>query len=185
KRYLSAEENVPISGVLPGDLQSYSFIRKLTLAKNRGESELEEPAEEEFLSELRAKLQAVSIDQVESSSQKLLHVGDVGVILKSRVDENYQSILGMMNEDLDWFFAQIAAMREEFREDLTDHAFTEKMIAILQTRCLSEAEMNAKYGVRLSGNVPQVRCREYLLQVLIRLYIYKHTPDKQRMTPST
>lgn len=53
------------------------------------------------------------------------------------------------------------------------------MIAILQTRYLSEAEMNAKYGVRwvlkggvrvrLSGNVPQVRCREYLLQVLIRL----------------
>lgn len=66
---------------------------------------------------------------MESSSQKLLHVGDVGVILKSRVDEklgesgemrgSYQSILGMMNEDLDWFFAQIAAMREEFREDLS------------------------------------------------------------------
>ena len=64
----------------------------------------------------------------------------------------------MMNEDLDWFFTQITAMREEFREDLSgygvgvlrlaDHAFTEKMIAILQTRCLSEAEMNAKYGVR-------------------------------------
>ena len=51
------------------------------------------------------------------------------MILKSRVDEklgesggmrgSYQSILGMMNEDLDWYFAQIAAMREEFREDLS------------------------------------------------------------------
>lgn len=63
------EENVPISGVLPGDLQSYSFIRKLTLAKNRGESELEEPAEEEFLSELRAKLQAVSVRRGRSDEE--------------------------------------------------------------------------------------------------------------------
>lgn len=35
------------------------------------------------------------------------------------VKSSYQSILGMMNEDLDWFFTQITAMREEFKEDMS------------------------------------------------------------------
>ena len=40
-------ENVPISGVLPGDLQTYCFLRKLSATKNKSEPR-SEAVEEEF-----------------------------------------------------------------------------------------------------------------------------------------
>ena len=55
-------------------------------------------------------------------------MGDVGVIIKSRIDEkggmvggvrcSYRSVLGMMDVDVDWFFAQLRSVYEEFRDDL-------------------------------------------------------------------
>lgn len=54
-------ENVPISGVLPGDLQTYCFLRKLSATKNKSEPR-SEAVEEEFLTELRRKLQSVSVE---------------------------------------------------------------------------------------------------------------------------
>lgn len=50
------------------------------------------------------------------------------MIIKSRIDEkygmvggvrrSYRSVLGMMDVDVDWFFAQLRSVYEEFRDDL-------------------------------------------------------------------
>ena len=113
-----------IPALFPGDLSIFCYLRKLSLNTN---SQSERP-EETAVKEIRGKLLSTSLDAIESGP-KFLHMGDVSMVLKSQIKDlfvlgdwmigRYSQTIGMMNEEVSWFFKQMEAIREEYREDFS------------------------------------------------------------------
>ena len=103
---------------------NHQFEQKLSLNTN---SQSERP-EETAVKEIRGKLLSTSLDAIESGP-KFLHMGDVSMVLKSQIKDlcvlgdwmigRYSQTIGMMNEEVSWFFKQVEAIREEYREDFS------------------------------------------------------------------
>lgn len=112
-----------IPALFPGDLSVFCHLRKLSL----NSSQTEKP-EETAVKEIRGKLLSTSLDAIESGP-KFLHMGDVSVVLKSQIKDlfgladlmigRYNQTIGMMNEEVDWFFKQLEAIRGEYKEDFS------------------------------------------------------------------
>lgn len=124
---LSTSESPPktkIPALFPGDLSVFCYLRKLSLNAN---SQPERP-EETAVKEIRGKLLSTSLDAIESGP-KFLHMGDVSMVLKSQIKDlfvladlmigRYNQTIGMMNEEVSWFFKQMEAIREEYKEDFS------------------------------------------------------------------
>ena len=107
--------------LFPGDLANICYLRKLSLSSTR-----QEVSDEPIIKEIREKLLATSLDSIESGP-KFLHMGDLSLVLKSQIKDlwkwmyyvicRYNQTIGMMDEEVDWFFKQIDEMKEEYRND--------------------------------------------------------------------
>lgn len=168
---------VPVSGVLPGDLCAYSLLRRLRQSSVKEDNM---PKEELFLSELREKLKSANLEEA-AKKEGNLHIGDVSMILRSQLEEelisfiwfmgSYRLVLGMLQEDIDWYLKRIESMMEEYGNEMNPHTLQDRILEILKGLLLSKRQLKEKYGIRMNPSVTQIRFREYLLQVLIRLCI--------------
>ena len=85
---------------------------------------------------------------------------------------SYRLVLGMLQEDIDWYLKRIESMMEEYGNEMNPHTLQDRILEILKGLLLSKRQLKEKYGIRMNPSVTQIRFREYLLQVLIRLCIY-------------
>ena len=84
---------------------------------------------------------------------------------------SYRMILGMFQEDVNWYLKRIDSIVHEYHNEMNPTELSLTILEILRGFLLSKQQLKEKYGIRRNPGVTQIRFREYVLQVLIRLCV--------------
>ena len=61
---------------------------------------------------------------------------------------SYRKVLGMMQEDVDWFIKRIDELVDEYAKEVKVNELRERVNGMLQQMLLSKDDLKEKYGVK-------------------------------------
>ena len=61
---------------------------------------------------------------------------------------SYRKVLGMMQEDVDWFIKQVDELVDEYAKEVKVNELRERVNGMLQQMLLSKDDLKEKYGVK-------------------------------------
>ena len=98
---------------------------------------------------------------------------------------SYRMILGMFQEDVNWYLKRIDSIVHEYHKEMNPTELSLTILEILRGFLLSKQQLKEKYGIRRNPGVTQIRFREYVLQVLIRLCVFHCSCNNIQISTNT